>query len=647
MNKRLTIRILICLLTAVLALKFGSFVGNGEQANFPSDIWEWLLFTGWPCYLASAFCGLLLIAVALLCGHVGMNRCAVAPALWLLPILAGLFGLINSTEADYASQWMLHFLGAFTFCATVWIATNNDRGFLPVLAAAIGIIGIIACLHGWYQHFIGLEETREYAIKQMTEQGLNITPQILAKMEQTRIYGNYVDPNVYASHILFCMPFALFALHSFGSKMEQPKISSITLTSIGAILFLCTLYWTGSRGAAIGMAAGIAIAVWSLNPIRNWRFRWCLPALGLLGVILLAAFFIIMKSRDGMASASARLIYYKTAIAIFIRHPLAGAGLGEFFPWYLRLKPIEAEITRDPHNFLLSFMVQSGTIGALAAIALLLFPWVIATFKDKSLQDNKLQISAITALTAWLVHSMFQFNEIFPGTLFLAAASTVFIIAPDEQSETQDKKTAIAIRAVAIATGAICLMALMRIPGERLLRQGEILQSKNPNDALPAFTSATVMLPHALMPPKASFDIHFAKGDWAKAADAASILIRRAPHRASSYIRLALAQLALNKFEAAEESLRHAIEWYPSSPEALIVLAVVQRQKNSSYLLDSTMLARQLHASKAWAFDKGDHILVTYMEANNDLLGSVLKETYINYIDGRKVVFKPSQQDQP
>ncbi len=340
MTRRLTIRIIICLLTVLLAFKFGAYIGNGEQANFPGDFWEWLLFTGWPCYLAPAFCGILLIITTLLCRDFTMDRSAFAPGLWLLPVMAGLVGLLNTTESDYASQWMLHFIGAFAFCATVWIAAANDKGFPFFFAATIGVIGLVACLHGWYQHFIGLEEARQFAIKQMTERGLKITPVILAKMEQTRIYGNFIDPNVYASHLLFCLPFSLYTLYIYGSKMEQPKLSSAVLTAVGAVLYLCALFWTGSRGAAIGFAAGLAIAVWSLKTVRNWKFRWLIPLAALLGLVALAAVFVLLKSRDGMASASARLIYYKTAIAIFLKHPFTGAGIGEFFPWYLRLKPV-------------------------------------------------------------------------------------------------------------------------------------------------------------------------------------------------------------------------------------------------------------------------------------------------------------------
>ena len=643
MKRRNAIRVILGLLAALLAFKFGCFIGNGEQANFPGGVLEWLIFTGWPCYLAPAFCGAALMAVvALASWKAAPNRSAIAPALWVLPILAGLIGLVNSTEHDYATQWLLHFMGAAAFCTAFWLAANNDTDFLPLLSYIIGIIGIVSCLQGWYQHFIGLEEAREFAIRQMQERGLAITPQILEKMAQTRIYGNYIDPNVYASHILFCAPFALHSLHSWGRKLEQPKAGSIVLTSIGAVIFACALFWSGSRGAAIGLAAGIAAAVWSLKPVRNWKWRWCIPAIGALGAIVLAAAFMLLKSRDGMASASARIIYYKTSLEIFLKHPLAGAGLGEFFPWYVRLKPMEAEITRDPHNMLLSFMVQTGIVGALVALLIILFPWLAMTFKDKSRDDCPLQIAAATALAAWLVHSMFQFNEIFPGTLYLAAACSVFIIPPSAEAAPTQSRSARAIATLAFLCGAICLLALMRVPGERLLRQGELQDSERPGNGLPSFVTATVMLPHAIMPPKSSFSIYYAKGDWPKAAEAAEALVQRSPHRASSLNRLALVQMAMGRLDDASATLAKSIEWFPSCPDTLVALAVLKyRQGKSLTLMENSLLARQTYDCKAWCHDKGDHVLVTFQEDNNSLLSGILKDATVEYMDGRKVVFEP------
>ena len=73
-----------------------------------------------------------------------------------------------------------------------------------------------------------------------------------------------------------------------------------------------------------------------------------------------------------------------------------------------------------------------------------------------------------------------------------------------------------------------------------------------------------------------------------------------------------------------------------------MALAAINRQANSSYLLDSEILARQLHFSKAWSYDKGDHILVTYELANNDLLSSILKNASFE-LSNKKVVFGPIQ----
>lgn len=583
---------------------------------------------------------------ACLCPKAELDKSTFAPALFLLPIMAGLLGLINTTEADYASQWLLHFLGAASFCAAIWLASSNDADFLPTLAAVIGIIGLISCIQGWYQHFIGLEAARQFTISQMAEQGVKLTPIILEKLAQTRIYGNFIDPNVYASHLLFCLPFALYFLHKTGLRLENsPKAGSIVLVSAGVILFVLALLWSGSRGAAIGAAAGICAVLWSIPAVRNWRWRWCLPIAGILALACVGGLFFAMKSRDGMASASARLIYYKTALEIFLRHPFAGAGLGEFFPWYLRLKPIEAEITRDPHNILLSFMAQTGIFGGITVAALILFPWIVITFKDKTKPIPPLTLAAAAAMAGWFIHTMFQFNELFPGTLFPVAASCVFLLKPNMSPQTD--RNAIPLRILSFACGALCLLALLRVPGELLLRQGEIADAQKPGNGLGAYCEAIEKLPNAVMPPRIANSIFYAQGNWEKAAEAAQILTMRTPHRSSSYLRLSCAQMAMNKLQDAQTALDSALLWQPSSPDALVAMAVLNHKKSTSMtFMDNNTLARQLDSCRSWSYDMGDHVQVKFLEKDNFMLTNILKNASVNYQDGRRVRFVAISEDE-
>ena len=95
MNRQKVIRIFASLAVALLALKFGCYIGNGEQANFPMDGWEWAFFTGWPTYLASVVGGCVLLVAVIAYPRPRVGSSTISPFLWLLPVIAG---LLNSSS---------------------------------------------------------------------------------------------------------------------------------------------------------------------------------------------------------------------------------------------------------------------------------------------------------------------------------------------------------------------------------------------------------------------------------------------------------------------------------------------------------------------------------------------------------------------
>ena len=123
-------RYYICLLLFLLPLKFCTIMASSEQPNFPMDIWQWLFFTCIPNYILVALCGLALLWAALL---YKLPRSWLPVLPWLFILVAGLFGLIHTTEWAYALNWLEHFVGAAAFCAAVWITLHNDDALVPAL----------------------------------------------------------------------------------------------------------------------------------------------------------------------------------------------------------------------------------------------------------------------------------------------------------------------------------------------------------------------------------------------------------------------------------------------------------------------------------------------------------------------------------
>lgn len=667
------LRVYLCAMVLLLPIKFGSLVAGGEQANYPLNIWEWLFFVCYPSFLAP-----ILSAVALLwafCSRPAPARRAdaVLPAIWLLPLAAGLVGMIRCSEWDYALQWTWHFWGVSSLVSAIWWARASDAKLMPAIGNTLASAGILCAIHGWRQHFGGLEAARLYAQEHAVEQGIDLQGVLAAKMEQTRIYGSFIDPNVYASYMLITAPIAVIALLRWAGRFEPRWLSRVLFTGGGVLLFSCALYWSGSRGAAIGAIVGLAVMTWLLPALRRWRW-----AMVLAGVAVLALFLALLFFTDhgrGAASASTRVEYYRVALQMFKQFPLTGAGLGEFFPWYMRLKPIGMEETRDPHNFLLSMLSQCGIVGGLAALACIGLPFALAMGWLRQHWEKAPQaqcIAAIAAAAAWGTHALFQFNDLVPASIFSAAllgllalprhddgavtatgAGATTGITPDTPAlPPSDRRWRLALR-ISAATVAVIAGAgpAMRISSEKLLQLAHNDIGKDPRLAAKRFRLVADNLSHAPAPARYLMDIGMQYGMPDVALYGAEELVRRAPHRSSSHQRLAKVLLLLNRLDEADDALAQALLWYPGDPELHILRAALAVTRNSPTMSLADRLAFQqaVIQSQGWIREEQDHLAVTVLvkmeipAMSNAALSAMLNRSDLRYSDQRPIRFEPLQ----
>jgi len=548
-RNRNALRFFLCTLVLLLPIKFGSLVASGEQANYPLNIWEWLFFVCYPSFLAPILCGLALLWA--LCTRPPPTRSAdaILPVIWLLPIAAGLIGMIRCSEWDYALQWSWHFLGVASLVTAIWWSRASDAKLMPALGNTIASAGILCAIHGWRQHFGGLEAARLYAQEHATEQGIDLHGVLAAKMEQTRIYGSFIDPNVFASYMLITAPVAVIALLRWAGHFEPRRLSRALFTGAGIILFSCALYWSGSRGAAIGAIVGLAVITWLLPALRRWR--WAMVLAGAAALALFLAMLFFTDHGRGAASASTRVEYYRVALQMFKQFPLTGAGLGEFFPWYMRLKPIGMEETRDPHNFLLSMLSQCGVAGGVAALACIGLPFALALgwLRQHWAKTPRPQsIAAIGAAAAWGTHALFQFNDLVPASLYSAALLGLLVL-PQQQATCDNSATNNplsndppappdrrrwhgALRGAAAAIAAVTIFGpVMRISGEKQLQRAHNDIANDPRQAAKRFRDAADKLSHAPAPVRYLMDLGLQYGMPDIALFGAEELVRRVPHR--------------------------------------------------------------------------------------------------------------------
>lgn len=589
-----------CAVLFLFPFKFGCILGNGEQPNFPLSAIEWVFNIGYPASIPILIGALLLLLSAMLHPIPKGNKWQWAIlGCWGLLFLSAIVGRCGTTEIEYANQWLLYTGGCLSFAtAFAWHSAFDDR-LLPWAMNTIACAALIACIHGIWQHFVGLEQNYRIAVELARQNKIELPEQMLAKLQQTRIYGCFIDPNVYASYLLLTAPVSLFSLYHWGLRFEYPRIGSIGLTAIGVLLFGGALFWTGSRGAAVGLAAAVTALLWCTPQVRAWRWRWTLPVLALVLATALIAVMSFGKERRGIATASIRVIYYQEACKLFLHHPIKGVGMGEFFTHYQKNKPLGAESTRNPHCFPLSLASQSGLLGLLAALAIYLLPWWMAGHLPQK-EGRTLAITAITAVVAWTTHSLFQFNELVPGVLFTVAILPFAVILQNKGNGFVAWKTP---RLLAVIAGiALVCISLRWCIGEISLQKGENALEKQHNAQLATlyYNRAMKQLPHNLTPYFQLDNLSWEKKDYDQCIKFATVLTKMAPHRSAPWNRLAYAQLALGL--DATEAILMSRTWHPGDPKLVFLEALDKKKNDLSYAELQFLLHLLVRSSPKWNF---------------------------------------------
>jgi O-antigen ligase len=135
------------------------------------------------------------------------------------------------------------------------------------------------------------------------------------------------------------------------------------------ILFLVVLFFTKSFGALLGVlvAGGFWLVVYLYNKNKQKLLLGVIFAIFALIVIVGS---IKISSIEGSKSFDARFVIWSQAINVFVEHPLTGIGPGTFEAYF---PPYPKWGVPQPHNIFLAFLIQTGLIGFIGFILILIW----------------------------------------------------------------------------------------------------------------------------------------------------------------------------------------------------------------------------------------------------------------------------------
>ncbi len=285
------------------------------------------------------------------------------------------------------------------------------------------IVGILQVLR---QHSLGLDWLHELSLDPSWN-GVSVV--WTAASRSLRAYGLTDHPNILGG--LLALGLIFMVIWYLRESQERWRPLAAGLFALGSIALLVTF----SRSAYLGLALGLLlIAGWLWYSHRRQAFIG-LVMLGAGSLVLLAPFLWQNAANLGVRfgyqnsfttltaenqAINERLLLMATGGAIFSAHPLIGVGVGAFPVALYQADPTYALNFQPPHVVLIDVAAETGILGALAYLALELFPWAYMILRRKQIQFSPALVGVSAALLAVSVISLFDYYPwmLNPGRLW-------------------------------------------------------------------------------------------------------------------------------------------------------------------------------------------------------------------------------------
>ncbi len=352
-------------------------------------------------------------------------------SVFLLWVLAFAVSLIANTDVWRRIAIGLWYMALYI---GVWYVLHdliaNRAVRREVIIDALLIAGFVIVLFG----FVQLQSW----LRQVVTSG-----QFLAPPRPVSVFGN---PNFLSDFLIVLTPLTLSRL--VGARGRPPRI----LLSMYVLLQLVLLFLTDSRGAWIGIAAGLV--VWAgMATARNGRvtratvsdwwqkqsiaIKGALVAGIVVGLVVMAAvsaIFVRSFSNPGRAVGS-RTQIYAAAIELFKEKPLTGQGLFTFGRGLVSLPGINPDKPHShAHDAPLHIAAELGVLG-LAALVVTLFVGYRTTqtnWRLSTARERLLLAGAVSAVVAFGVHQLTDIPAMMPAIALTGLIALVLALAPKQ-----------------------------------------------------------------------------------------------------------------------------------------------------------------------------------------------------------------------
>ena len=298
-------------------------------------------------------------------------------------------------------EWILTFCSA---AAVLGLSSRDRKTALDALLAST----TLASLMGIAQNFYGRQFATPFAVEPTS-----------VTFPAARVFSTFGNPIFFAGYLALVIPVTAGAL-----ALSVPWSGRFSFLLVSGLVQLIALVLTSSRGAFLGLAAGLVALALFTKPMR----RWVAGLAGTALVLVLVAGLV----RPGLVKHlfaggdPGRLLMWRTAVEMWKTRPWTGVGLGQFNREY---PCIQARIA-DPgeagfgvnagfaHNDFLQAAAELGVPGVILFAALVVG---LLFIPDSGLMGKAFKAGAIAVAVNGLFNPPFHTIPVMVFVWMLAA----------------------------------------------------------------------------------------------------------------------------------------------------------------------------------------------------------------------------------
>ncbi len=431
---------------------------------------------------------------------------------------------------------------------------------------------------------------------------------------QIRVFSTFGNPSFLGTHTAFLLPLWI------GLAVSSSSRTGRQIWGACAAMTALILYWTFSRGAWLGAAAGTAavlICASSWQEVRGTIAK--LPkAVIILAFTLVLAVFVAVIPREHLTRRTDRLMLWQGTLSMIKMKPLTGWGLGAFPAEYPSFAPpafaerMRADNTfaEHPHCEYLHVAVESGIAG------LGLFIWLLTCIIKQAAQwgraGDRRAVAVLGALVAVLTHIAVDRNFRLASTaapFWLLAGvlcsrpreqSAPLSIHPDSRTRSADDLSSSHIPALATIASLTLGLALAVWTLRPLHASYRVAAEEDFLEIAAELSSAQLeaQRPSRRHDPAFHMDLGNAyakEGNFPKAVSAFQEALRLDPEMTAAANNLGNSQFMMSQFDKAIEAYRRVLALNPRHQDARfnMAFAYFHQRKIKEALAECETLLRQ------------------------------------------------------